>query len=57
MGRGTVAPIRKTKQGAYVIINHDSLKQKASVWFVSLKATFYVGVKAKHPTRNSVCTQ
>ena len=53
-----VAPARKTKQGVYAIINHDNLKQKASVLFVSLKvlgASFCVGVKTKRPTRNLVC--
>ena len=44
------------KQGVYAIIDNDNLKQKASVWFVSLKvleATFCVGVKTKRPmTRN-----
>ena len=53
-----VAPARKTKQGVYAIINHDNLKQKASVWFVSLKVfetTFCVGEKTKRPTRNPVC--
>ena len=48
-GRGLlVAPARKTMQPVYAIINHDNLKQKASVWFVSLEvleATFCVGVK------------
>ena len=51
-------PARKTKQGVYAIIYHNNLKQKASVWFVSLKVLevfFCVVVKAKHPTRNPVC--
>ena len=33
--REVTGPARKTKQGVYV--NHDNLKQKTSVWFVSLK--------------------
>ena len=40
------------------MINYDSLKQKASEWFISLtalEATFSVGVKTKHPARNSTC--
>ena len=62
-GGGTVAPAIKTKQGVYAIINHDNLKQKASVWFVSLKvleATFcvsHIGVKTKRPTRVCSCVR
>ena len=51
---------RKTKQSGYAIINHDNLKPKASLWFVSLKileATFCAGVKTKRPTRNPTCTR
>ena len=46
-----------TKQGVYAILNHDNLRQNASMWFVSLKvleATFCVEGKAKSPTRNPV---
>ena len=47
----------QTKQGVYAIINRDNLKQKAPVWFLSLKvleATRCVGVKTKRPTRDPV---
>lgn len=38
------------KQGVYAVIDHDNVKQKASVWFVSFKVlevTFCVGVKTR----------
>ena len=44
--RGQFQPNKRV----YAIINRSKLKQKASVWFVSLmvsEGTFYVGVKTK----------
>ena len=48
----------QAKQGVNSIKSHDNLRQKASVFFFSLKvveAAFCVGVKTKRPTRNPVC--
>ena len=42
------------RKNVHAIINHGNLKQKASVWFLSLKvleATFCEGVKTKHPLK------
>ena len=49
------------KQGVYAIVNHDNLRQKASVCFVffkDLRGNFLCGgkKKIKHSTRNCLYT-